>query len=63
MIAQSDLGRRILEVIGGQAFCGKCSKPSDGPRSCPFEEDVKNNPNKSHCECCEACAHDCLRDI
>ena len=57
MIANNDLGRRILEIVGGQSFCAKCQKPSDGKRSCPYQADPNN------CECCDDCARECLYDI
>lgn len=61
MIAANDLGRRILEVVGGQTTCS-CGQPSDGPHKCPYQDDVHNNPDP-YCDCCDDCEQNCVRDV
>jgi hypothetical protein len=31
--------------------------------SCPYEEDVNNNPNDDYCQCCPYCYEECAWNI
>ncbi len=42
--------------------CGKCGNKSDGPRSCPYEEDLNDN-HEEICTCCEKCAEECAWEL
>ena len=42
--------------------CMGCNKIGQDDHLCPFKEEV-NNDEKSLCNCCEECTHDCLMDV
>lgn len=31
--------------------------------SCPYQEDVNNDPDPEYCCCCEECTRECAADI
>jgi len=42
--------------------CKKCGDKSDGPRACPYEEDMNDNHEKA-CSCCDKCAEECAWEV
>jgi len=44
--------------------CPKCEKnPALPPHSCPFQEDIHNDPNPEYCACCDGCRQECCDAI
>jgi len=46
-------------IIYGKCRCGAVGEPE---HSCPYDEDVNNDPN-SICNCCKQCTEACADDI
>jgi hypothetical protein len=47
-----------------QELCSRCKKNgTQGPHSCPYQEDINDNPATDYCDCCYACLRACCEDI
>lgn len=57
----NELGKRMLSIVAGEHACN-CGKPSDGPRSCPYQGEINDN-YEIYCECCDDCAQECAYDV
>ena len=42
--------------------CPRCNEKTGVVDTCPYDEDVYNNP-ESECECCPSCRYECAMDI
>jgi hypothetical protein len=43
--------------------CGSCNlNPSNEGHTCPYAEEINNN-EKTLCDCCDECTHECCMDI
>ena len=39
--------------------CDRCTEPTDGKHSCPYEAEVNGNHDEDYCNCCKDCMRDC----
>ncbi len=63
---QQSKNKETFKNILTYGLCGRSHCPKDTPalsdHICPFKADI-NGDQKSRCNCCELCTHECAMDI
>lgn len=40
-----------------------CQNEATEPHSCPYAEEINDDFDEEHCECCDDCRQECVWDI
>lgn len=68
-LASEEVVRALHEIAddpqshAGLPHCDRCGALTGGTHSCPFQEEIYDNHNPQHCNCCADCRYQCSQDI